>query len=347
MKHLLFFSILLLCAFSAGTFSVPPMQTLSFGSFSPFASSFVSAQDVQTIKTSIRFVGDIMLARDVEYNMEKYGNEYPLLQMDTHPEDAYLVGNFEASIPKVHIPTKVMQFSFSVKPDAIAPLREYGFTHLGLANNHSYDFGSENFSNTKEVLENESLKVFGDQLNQASSTIEFLKVGKKNIALLGIYAVDAVLEKTEIHKLLARSEEADVQVAYIHWGEEYKSRHSKVQERLAHTLVDAGVDVIIGHHPHVVQDIQKYKKAIIFYSLGNFIFDQYFSEAVQQGLMVGVAQEGEALSFELIPVTSVGSRNQPRSMKGFERDLFLEELAKKSDTELVRMITEGKIHLAQ
>ncbi len=100
----------------------------------------------------------------------------------------------------------------------------------------------------------------------------------------GLLDADKMLETV---RDLASS--SDYVVVNIHWGIEYQSKHGQIQQDLAHKLVDAGADAIIGHHPHVVQGSEVYKGKPIFYSLGNFIFDQYFSVETQRGLAVGLS----------------------------------------------------------
>src|SRR5690606_37322647 len=87
--------------------------------------------------------------------------------------------------------------------------------------------------------------------------------------------------------------------------------HTTVQESLAHILIERGIDAVVGHHPHVVQDIAIYKGAPIFYSLGNFIFDQYFSSEVQEGALLEVHIENTSVVFRVIPIESHDVRSQP------------------------------------
>jgi poly-gamma-glutamate synthesis protein (capsule biosynthesis protein) len=112
-----------------------------------------------------------------------------------------------------------------------------------------------------------------------------------------------------------------------------------IQKDLAHKFIDAGADLIIGSHPHVVQEVGLYKNKLIFYSLGNFIFDQYFSVDTQQGLMVGY----DGSNYYLIPIQ--GNRSALSFMNNDKSKEFLRELAKRSVPELTNMIEGGKIKL--
>jgi len=115
-------------------------------------------------------------------------------------------------------------------------------------------------------------------------------------------------------------------VVLVHWGEEYIETSSSYQRKIAYQLVDAGSDIIIGTHPHVVQEIELYhsdmqnKDSLIFYSVGNFIFDQYFSKETQEGLAVGLIQSKENLKFVLIPIDLTNS--QPKLMSEKRKDSF-------------------------
>lgn len=80
----------------------------------------------------------------------------------------------------------------------------------------------------------------------------------------------------------------DLVIIFCHWGDEYQLKENTNQETLAHQFVDAGADLVIGSHPHVIQPMEEYMGKRIYYSLGNFIFDQYFNESVRNGLGVVV-----------------------------------------------------------
>lgn len=348
MNRLLIFLLLCFIALCAGLYISFPQNEFSIGSFSLI--SHVQSDDQKTVKAKekIRFVGDIMFARNVEYLMDTYGYGYPFSGLDPNPDDAFLVGNFESSIPVMHVPTPSMHFSFASKPAYLQGLSEYGFTHLGLANNHAYDFGIEDYKNTVRTIEDAELSAFGDPGKLSSSSVSLIEAGSSTVALIGVYAVHTPPSNSDIIETLKYANMiSDIQIAYVHFGDEYKPVHNGAQERLAHIFVDAGADAVIGHHPHVVQDIELYKNALIFYSLGNFIFDQYFSEEVQTGLMTELSVTPSKLSFSLYPVTSIGTRSVPRFMAQFETDAHLKDLAKKSDTELGEMILGGLIEIGR
>ena len=150
----------------------------------------------------------------------------------------------------------------------------------------------------------------------------------------------------EIIKLITEIKKAEPDkflIAFMHWGIEYKTNNSKAQQDLAHKMVEAGADLIIGSHPHVVQNIELYKNKLIFYSLGNFIFDQYFSKNVQQGLAVGLEIYKDKLVYAIYPIQSV--KSQPNLMSDEDKAKFLADLAARSSKELDMQINSGEIEL--
>lgn len=114
---------------------------------------------------------------------------------------------------------------------------------------------------------------------------------------------------------------------------------SKKQIDLAHLMIDSGADLIIGGHPHVIQNIEKYDNKLIFYSLGNFIFDQYFSKETQQGLMVGIELENEKQVYSIFAIEE--DKAQPYLIKNQES--ILDWLASISSDDLENEIKSGKI----
>lgn len=291
-------------------------------------------------KTSVTFLGDLMLARRVETVLHLSGNDSVYSRMPGVSSTSYVVANFEGAIPEQHVKTPELTMSFSIDPVYLDGARMWGVTHFGLANNHSYDKGDEAFHNTYHEIKAHKMVPFGDQ-HIASTTFTVLQIGTSTVALAGIYAVSVAPDLAALTKQFASYSSTTLQVAYVHWGTEYVPIHTVAQEKLAHELIDLGFDAVIGHHPHVVQDIGVYKDAPIFYSLGNFIFDQYFSTAVQEGLSVSMVPMGQTVAFMLDPFTSVDMRTTPRLMHDFEKSDFLAALAKRSGATLQAGIMEG------
>jgi gamma-polyglutamate biosynthesis protein CapA len=260
------------------------------------------------------FVGDIMLGRSVERKMEAEGLQYPFEEVSDLLFGAEItVGNFEASVPMEHIPTPNFGFAFSVREMYLAVLKEHGFDVLSLANNHALDYKEAGYENTIASCGEMEIECIGHPVRVDETSTTVVSVGGNRIGLIALHTLFAAPDMDAIDAVLAAlKNESDVQIAYVHWGDEYEPEHNTAQERLAHDLIDRGVDAVVGHHPHVVQDIEIYDGKPIFYSLGNFIFDQYWSEETQKGLAIRLHVGKNALTYELIPITMIGSKSQPR-----------------------------------
>ncbi len=293
----------------------------------------------------IFFVGDIMLARSVNTRMNA-NPQYPFQRLEKFPESTIAVGNFEATVPETHQHTPNGGMVFSVPESHLAPLAEVGFDVMGLANNHSQDYGSAGFSHTKESLSQSGLLPFGLYSGVASSSVARVSLEEGVVAILFLNALWPV-SVSDIENLLAEeTAEDDFVVAYVHWGEEYVRNHNSAQADLARNLVASGVDAIIGHHPHVVQDIVMVDDVPVFYSLGNFIFDQYFSVDVQQGLGIRFRLTPDTAQFHLLPYTSMNMPSAPALMEENEATAFLHNLANlplRSQPDLRDQIRSGVI----
>ena len=138
------------------------------------------------------------------------------------------------------------------------------------------------------------------------------------------------------------AETTDLVIVNVHWGTEYEHQFNKIQQETAHNLIDAGADIIIGHHPHVVQGIEIYQGKPIFYSLGNFIFDQYFSSDTRAGLAVGINITDGKSEFYLFPLKS--KLSQVELTEGAEKEKFFSDLINWSNLEenYKEQIKQGK-----
>lgn len=284
-------------------------------------------------------VGDMMLDRSVFLHTQKAGDyTFPFQKFFSFLKEWDLrMGNLEGPITtskSVANGTGGSRFTFTFSPEFVKPLRE-NFDFLSLANNHTTNFGKKGLDQTRQFLREGHITFFGDPNNSIgfiSTTTE-----KQNIsfALVGYHQLiekglaDVVDEIERLNRIV------DVVIVMPHWGHEYISTHpSAAQKKEAHALIDAGADVIFGAHPHVIQPIEEYKEKVIFYSLGNFIFDQYFSEKTMQGLTVGmiVVKKEEnilGLTFRLHPIR-INKESQPELVEGEVRQQILDSLAKVS-----------------
>ncbi|KXK00185.1 MAG: Capsule biosynthesis protein CapA [Parcubacteria bacterium OLB19] len=298
-------------------------------------------------KDTIYFVGDVMLARHVEHLLNTYGTNYIFENLEIpNIENSYLVGNFESSIAPKHVKTPNFHFQFSTNPKYINTLSEFGFTHLSLANNHSFDYGREGYLQAISNLEKNKINAFGHPTQLATSSVTFLELEKHKIAIVGIHTLFIEPTDTDLEQVFAWAEDnSDLQVAYMHWGTEYSLKQSDTQREYAKKLVEVGADLIIGHHPHVVQGIERINDNLVFYSLGNFVFDQYFSEEVREGLVLALTEKEGNLAIEFLPISSKNNLAQPNFMTETDSVNFLNLLAKRSDSSLFESINNRKISL--
>ncbi|MBP6924557.1 MAG: CapA family protein [Candidatus Pacebacteria bacterium] len=331
--------------FEYGTLKDRVKERVNYFSSLIQSTSYSAMQNVE--HDSMIFTGDVMLARNVEVLMDSQGLDYPYqgLVLTALAQNPAIVGNFEASMNTAHTPTPAYQMKFSVRVDTLSALAEAGFSHVSLANNHSLDYGIDGYKNaTARLLEN-NIAPFGHGAIINQNSISYIDTPRGIVALVGINASGNIPTKQDIKNVLTKAdEESDLQIIYIHWGIEYDDVHNKTQKLLAHELVSAGADLIVGHHPHVVQDIDIVDGVIVFYSLGNYIFDQYFSEEVKEGLVLSLDMMGEAGVY-LLPIESKNPLSQPKQMTPENHALFLQNLAKRSHPSLKNSIEKGYIPL--
>lgn len=270
---------------------------------------------------TLLFVGDIMLGRKVEWYMDTQGSEYPFKNVNQFLQSADLtIGNFEGIVSRLHIPTLSMTFRFSIKDEYLAYLQTLGFDVLSLANNHALDYGTSSLSFTRELCTSLSLVCVGTPKAIDTYASEVFDVHGVEVGIFSIETIYGLPNNTEVRNELTRlASTSDTQVALVHWGNEYELTHSEEQRKFARILIDNGVDTVIGHHPHVIQDIELYKGKPIFYSLGNFIFDQYFSTEVQEELAVTMKIRETDIEYSLIPFTSTTTQSQPDFMTDVQK----------------------------
>jgi poly-gamma-glutamate capsule biosynthesis protein CapA/YwtB (metallophosphatase superfamily) len=299
---------------------------------------------------SILAVGDIMLGRYVETLMNVNGDDYPFANLEGFINDQYIVfANFEGPIVTSHVQTPDFTTSFDFHPRMAQVIADQGFNLVSLANNHTLDKGLENFEQTMVYLTEAGVNSIGHAREESLNyTYETEIEGQKfkflafNEAVNPIFSLENAISATNE---AAKDEETFVAVS-LHWGIEYQLLSAEFQQDIAHQLIDAGADLIIGHHPHVTQEVEVYQDKMIFYSLGNFIFDQYFSQDTQEGLAfeMTLTPQGD-LNYELIPIKS--KRSQPQVMNESETQDWLNSFAERASAPALQdSIRTGNIKLS-
>ncbi|HBB37686.1 MAG: hypothetical protein UV82_C0008G0062 [Candidatus Magasanikbacteria bacterium GW2011_GWD2_43_18] len=294
---------------------------------------FVKGEPADTKTVSMLSVGDMMLDRSVALKMGSTGLSLVLDTLAGNEGRFFrgidiISGNLEGPFVQKRIETS-KEIAFRFDPRLAPQLRSYGFNMVTLANNHMLDMGRAGVPETKSVLKKAGIDFYGDAYEVATSSLLYKEIDGMRIAFLGFNdTFNSLNEATAIALIEEAKDQSDVVVLNIHWGVEYQESSHPRQQYLAHLFIDHGVDLIIGHHPHVVQEMEIYNNRPIFYSLGNFIFDQYFSVPTQQGFTVGSVFHDDGISLYLFPVVS--RQSVVRQMTPEEEDAFLAKFIDRS-----------------
>ncbi len=267
---------------------------------------------------TVLFGGDIMLGRSVEGVALMNGYTFPFAYIkDTVEKSDISIANFEAPVPREHERTPSLGMKFSVPYAALNEVKNSGFDIISLSNNHTLDHGVGGYVDTTSACLRAMLTCIGHPFRHSTSSMTTVAAGDSIVGILALHTLFEEPSTTTLSSLLHELKRtSDIQFVFIHWGDEYEPLHNASQETLAHFLIDSGVDAVIGHHPHVEQDIELYKGQPIFYSLGNLIFDQYFSKEVQQGFMVEAKVDEHMVTYALLPYELLTERTQPRFETG-------------------------------
>lgn len=290
----------------------------------------------------ILFVGDMMFDRGVERLMLKTSFSYPMeLIKDFLNGFDSVIGNLEGPINEEveEFADGSMKFSFDKR--ILETLNEGNFSLLSLANNHTLNTNRSGLEETREILKESKINYLGDPIDCDIDYV-FQKEGIIYYAFNDTFSFNCSNEEiiSSVEEIRFYNPESFF-VVLVHWGNEYEETNSSAQQKLAHLMIDSGVDLIIGGHPHVVQNIEKYNGKLIFYSLGNFIFDQYFSQETQESLAIGLDIYPNKKVYNLYPIDSVLS--QPQIMNEEDKKEFLEKIASNSSEELQESIRNGAI----
>ena len=267
------------------------------------------------------FVGDIMFDRGVEEMVLKNDGDWnfilsPIIK-DLQKAD-FLFGNLESMISDKGYNIGSI-YSFRADPRSIEVLSSAGFSALSIANNHSFDYTVEALKDTMIRLKEENIEYVGGGFTEkeAHSPLLYTLPNETIIGILGYTSVGAPgwqarpsvpgvawMDEDKLN-ILQRDiektkEKADIVIVSIHFGNEYEKEASKTQRLIGESAIDFGADLVVGHHPHVLQPVEKYKEGWIAWSLGNFIFDQGFSEETMTGAVLKVKVRDRITSVNLV-----------------------------------------------
>lgn len=259
----------------------------------------------------------------------------PFHNIERKSEDLW-IGNFEGVASSVSINKGFAGKVFRVGPNVLTPLNHFDL--YGLANNHAMQHGDEAYRQTFNSIESYGSKCFGSK-KQKTIIIEH-QVQKVSLTGMSL-RIDEFSENPQywhnpeykgIEEELCSIPHDVFKVLYVHWGNEYINRPSAAQKKFAHWLIDAGFDLIIGMHPHVLQGYEVYKGKYIFYSLGNFVFEMAW-EPTKIGAIVEFDLDIKAPKVHYVKIEEDSA---PRIVKESEIPIewrfgYLNEMLEKDD----------------
>ncbi|MFA6018154.1 MAG: CapA family protein [Patescibacteria group bacterium] len=310
-RNITFLSLLLSSIFFIATI----LSALALASFLPSIvqnieeaknkQSVITPTDTKSEPAHLLFIGDIMLARGVEWQIAKHSIEYPLIDITEYLSTPDLtIGNFEGTI-RNETNQEMDGFTFDTTPEIANMIAKSGIDVVSLSNNHSDNYGSETLEYTRETITELGMTPFGDP-NSSENLVSHVTVKDIQFAFIGFHAFTEEPESI-LNTIRSEKTKGNFVIIFPHWGNEYEETPSIAQTEAAYLFVDAGADAIIGSHPHVIQTYETYKGIPIVYSLGNFLFDQDWSVPTQQGLTLKFDIDSESISLSFVPISIIKS----------------------------------------
>lgn len=288
-------------------------------------------------ETILIFTGDVMLGRAVGKLMDQKGDQYSFVNVQNllFSADA-VVANLEGPILSTtkSLPPGSMQFAFASNTPML--LLKNNISIVSLANNHTGNFGNEGYLETTNFLDAAHVAWAGMPYSIGTSSLLRKTIGDQKFIFISFNFTDPHFDVAQAVNFVKQSNKQpdEFTVLLVHGGTEYAPHSTAAQRVFYRKLIEAGADVVVGNHPHVVEEVEIYKNRPIFYSLGNFIFDQYFSKAVQTGLVVKLTVDPHKARYNLTPITS--SSSQPQIMSETEASVWLKKFSTTSEIILNR-----------
>lgn len=345
---------ILVFAFLTSVIIIIPLKAANLGISEVFLDQFNTEEKLQNLfekdiikennytKIVISAVGDTALGSDESYGkygtfdeeFKKHNYDYGYFFENVKSvleKDDLTIANLETTLTNSTNRAQ-KEYAFKGHPSYAKILREGSIEVVNLANNHTFDYSKEGFEDTVKALKEEGIGYFGYGYRYII-TIKGTKIG-----ILGYTGFDnSQWTKSQIEKDIKKLRpDVDILIVSFHWGEENSYYPTKVQKDLGHFVIDEGVDLVIGHHPHVLQGIEKYKDRYIAYSLGNFSFGgnrnpkDKDSIILQQIFLINSKGEIEKIEMNIIPVSisSQKDRNdyKPTILEGEEKSRVLKKL---------------------
>lgn len=287
----------------------------------------------------ITAVGDVMLSRGVGGVLDKTTVENAVSEVRPYFQDTDLgFANLESVFSADQTTTCSKPYCFKANPAYVEFLKQLKIDHVSVSNNHNYDYGRKSFADSLAHLSEANIAAVGGYQNANVPAVT--EINDKAVVMLAFDATTYTMNADQVKDEIAEAPSGDILIVSFHWGVEYQHYPTAKQKELAHAAVEAGADLVIGHHPHVLQGIEKYQDGLILYSLGNFVFDQFgFDE--NESLIVQAVLSKDSRQLRLQPVRIEGFL--PRLANQPEREQTLARLASWSDSNLKEAIQSGII----
>mgnify|MGYP006290542625 CR=1 FL=1 len=304
---------------------------------------------MNTVGESLRFmaVGDLFMGEHpptaghgVDTMVARYGPDFPFEHVVHVLNRAEVVtGNLEGIISGLgRIRKDFMSNCFRGRPEVAGALARSGFRALSLANNHSMQHGIEALRDTVSILDTVGIGSTGiNEEDPRRAEPVLIRVNGVKVAVLGYcsisqqyYLDNRIVCIGEYENIVGDvkliREEVDFVVLHLHWGDEFVDRPSPEQIDLGRRLIDAGVDLIIGHHSHVLQGIERYGDGLIVYSLGSFVKDLWKRNMRESVIFECTLSREHGISNLRYTPICINSFHQPEVLSGEPADLIRKRL---------------------
>lgn len=284
---------------------------------------------------TLMFGGDVTLADSFAELMGKdYGKAFA--KLDEYRQADLAMVNLENPLTKAANPMPDKQFNFKSDPESVKVLQAGGVDVVTIANNHSMDFQAAGLQETMTTLDQAGIQHIGagENVTQARRP-DIIDVKGQRIAYLAYYGeeygaeankpgVNSILEQRIAEDIKAIRDQVDWVVVNYHWGQESADYPADWQTQLGRFTIDHGADLVVGHHPHVLQGAEIYRGRPIVYSLGNFIFGGN-SRADYDTAVLKVALNDQQMKVEFLPIEV--KDYQPQVVSGDKGQKILDHLA--------------------
>ena len=307
---------------------------------------------------SLAIGGDVLLAGTVGERIKIHGVNYPWGDVAPFLQQADLaIVNLETSVAEGGKPQE-KTFTFRSRPETLEGLKAAGVDMVALANNHVLDYGREGLEETLSYLARYEIQHAGAGLNEKSAYAPAIKeINGAKIAFLSFSMVvppgwqvgndhPGVAVAYGLEKMLRAVKNAkdatDFVLVYMHWGIERQSTPSNIQQEIGRELVNAGADLVIGSHPHVLQGIEFYRGVPIFYSLGNFVFTNRGLQTTEDTILLLIeADKNGVASLRAVPFEII--KNKPTIVGGKDQERIFNRLIKLSSPLGTEVTLDGEI----